>query len=219
MLAKRCLIVGVALLCSFVFSLANAQQTKKSLSVEDLERLLRDKVSPGAIVRLLDERGVSFELTGDVKDRLRAAGASVEVVRALERSTLELERKNLEELRRRADEERRRAEEERQRLEQERRKSESPSPRPSHVDVVFVNDTQRELAFQISGSEYEIGGHSRKLLRPNESTSLRLSIGQHRLRVNPTTSLGPLVFGQRGFEKWVQVNQGVVVRIAESDFR
>lgn len=120
---KQVLILGLSLFLIFLTTLSLSQQSGKPLSLDDIERLLKEGVSSAGIARLIDNRGINFEVTQSVKDRLRSAGATSEMIVSLERIALEAERKRLEEERRRADEERQRAEEERRRLEEQQQRA------------------------------------------------------------------------------------------------
>jgi len=103
---------------------AFAQEAKKPLSLEDIEQLLRIGVSSTGVVRVIDERGVSFEVREETKDRLRKAGADARVIQGVEKAALEFARKKLERERKRAAEERRRIQEEKRKLEEAKRKEE-----------------------------------------------------------------------------------------------
>jgi len=100
-LTKRDLIVGLTCFF-FLFSVALAQQAKKPLSLEDIEQLFRIGVSSKGVTRLLDERGVNFEVTEDVKERLRKAGADATVMQAVEGAGLEFARRRYEKERQKA---------------------------------------------------------------------------------------------------------------------
>lgn len=150
----------LVILVSLVGTLGLSQEIKSPLSIGDVERLLKEGVSSGAIARLIDNRGINFEVTQNVKDKLKNAGATSEVIVSLERIALEVERKRLEEERRRAEEERQRAEEERRRLEERQQRAlqetekrpDAPSSaeRSEYVDVsvpkivsgAFVNELE-----------------------------------------------------------------------------
>jgi len=100
-LIKRDLIVGLTCFF-FLFSVALAQQAKKPLSLEDIEQLFRIGVSSKGVTRLLDERGVNFEVTEDVKERLGKAGADARVMQAVEGAGLEFARRRYEKERQKA---------------------------------------------------------------------------------------------------------------------
>lgn len=81
------LLIGPVLLSLLIISsvsLGYAQKVVKPLSFEDVEHLLRAGVTANRLARLIDERGIDFELTENVRDKLRMAGASSEVIRAIE---------------------------------------------------------------------------------------------------------------------------------------
>jgi hypothetical protein len=65
--------VGVILaLCSVV---ATQGRTRGPLTVDEVERLIRGQVSPARIVTIIEEEGIGFEWTGEIRTRLRNAGA------------------------------------------------------------------------------------------------------------------------------------------------
>lgn len=67
-----------------VSALALAQAGKKPRSVEEIETLLRGGVSARRIIEVVEEQGVSFELTKEVRERLSKAGADESVLGAIE---------------------------------------------------------------------------------------------------------------------------------------
>lgn len=93
-------------------------QERRPLSLEDIEGLLRQGVSQEGMVRVIEERGINFDVTEDIKERLRKSGAGHGVIQSLERLALEHERKKLEA-------EKKRVEEERRGMEEAKRKEES----------------------------------------------------------------------------------------------
>src|SRR5262245_10554522 len=82
------------------------QAAPKPLTVEEIEYLLREGVTVRRVATLVEEQGVSFEVTESIKERLRKAGADEGVLAAVDRATLVARRKRLEEERRRLEEER-----------------------------------------------------------------------------------------------------------------
>lgn len=111
-----------ALLLSFIsIPLASAQEAKKPLSLEEIENLLREGVAGKRVVAIVEEKGISFDVTAEVKERLRRAGAGPELIQGLEKVALERERRKVEE-ERQAEVEKRKGEERRLRAEEERRK-------------------------------------------------------------------------------------------------
>ncbi len=90
---------------------AATADSKRALSAGEIEKLLGSGVSQGRVANLVDERGVTFEVTPAVKDQLRAAGAGDQVLGAVDRASLQAERRKLEA--------------ERQKLEDERKAGES----------------------------------------------------------------------------------------------
>lgn len=99
-------------------------QERRSLSVADIEELLKAGVSQRRVAELIGEWGVNWEVTAEVKERLKAAGADAVVTQAVERAALEFSKRKLEEERAKAEADRRKVEEEKQRVEEERRKVE-----------------------------------------------------------------------------------------------
>jgi tetratricopeptide (TPR) repeat protein len=91
MTAKRLLLFTW---CSWLMLLALvvAQEGNRPLSVEDIEYLLREGVTPRRVVTLVEEYGVKFEVTREVREQLRRTGAGEEVVRAVERAEAEFMR-------------------------------------------------------------------------------------------------------------------------------
>jgi formylglycine-generating enzyme required for sulfatase activity len=104
-------------------SVAPAQQSKKPLSVEDLESLL-GRVTGRAVVSVIEGQGVKFEVTEAVKERLRKAGADTGVIAAVERASIDYARKKLAAERQQFEVEKKRVEEERQKEETQRREDE-----------------------------------------------------------------------------------------------
>lgn len=73
------------LLFNMLLSQPVLAQAPKGLSKEDVIKLLRAEVASRRIEALVEERGISFELTAEVEQELRGAGANsdlIEVVRA-----------------------------------------------------------------------------------------------------------------------------------------
>ncbi|MBI4164098.1 MAG: SUMF1/EgtB/PvdO family nonheme iron enzyme [Acidobacteria bacterium] len=77
--------VSVFMLCNFIFPNLLRAQAGKELSVEDIVTLIKAEVASRRIEALVEERGISFELTPEAERELRGAGANsdlIEVVRA-----------------------------------------------------------------------------------------------------------------------------------------
>ena len=87
------IMASLAFVFCFFVSVAFAQQAKKPLSLEDIEQLLKIGVSSRGAARVIDDHGVNFEVTEDVKERLRKAGADSTVIQAVEKAALEFARK------------------------------------------------------------------------------------------------------------------------------
>ena len=61
------------------------EQARKPLSVAEIEGLLRDRVSAGRVAEIIEkERGIDFEVTGEVRERLKKVGADSKVLQAIE---------------------------------------------------------------------------------------------------------------------------------------
>jgi len=86
--------VGIWLL---LCSVAEAQLTRKPLSVEDVEYLL-GKVSPPKVAEVVKKQGVNFELTEAIQERLRRAGVTAEVVQAIKEAEVDQKQQRLVEL-------------------------------------------------------------------------------------------------------------------------
>lgn len=72
----------VALGLFFVASVVSAQEAKRPLGAGAIEKLLAAGVSQGRLADLIDQHGVTFEVTPAIKQQLRAAGAGDQVRRA-----------------------------------------------------------------------------------------------------------------------------------------
>jgi hypothetical protein len=57
----------------------------KRLSLKEVEDLLRNHVAPPRVATLAEEKGIQFEVTDDVKIRLRRAGADNDLIERLTR--------------------------------------------------------------------------------------------------------------------------------------
>lgn len=69
------------------------EKLRLPLSVEDVEELLRAGVTPQRMATLTEEYRVGFELTGEVGERLKKAGADAVVMEVVEKAGLEFARK------------------------------------------------------------------------------------------------------------------------------
>lgn len=70
-------------------------QEHRPLSVEDIEDLLKNITEQKRVVTLIEKHGVAFEVTEEVRERLKKSGAVAAVVEAVERVGLQHVRKNL----------------------------------------------------------------------------------------------------------------------------
>jgi len=125
---KNSVIISILLFpLVFVASVAISQE-RRPLSVADVEFLLKEIVSRKRVAELIEERGINFEATGEIRGRLEKAGADTLVMLALVRASQEFVKKKFEQQRRLA-EERRKAEEEKRRVEEERKTAEEDARR------------------------------------------------------------------------------------------
>jgi iron(II)-dependent oxidoreductase len=70
-------------------------QERGALLVEEIEQLLGARVTPRRMTTLIEEYGVDFEVTEEVRERLRRAGADDVVMGAVEKSGLGFARKRM----------------------------------------------------------------------------------------------------------------------------
>lgn len=117
--AKKYLLV-VCLPLIFLAFAALAQEVKIPLSLGEIEHLLKEGVSTKRVVAIVEERGISFDVTAEVRERLRKVGVEGEILVAIERAGAEFLRRQAEAEKKKAEEEKRKLEAERQRLEAER---------------------------------------------------------------------------------------------------
>lgn len=94
MVACRTLLVLIAVI---VFHSGAYGQERGPLSEANIEKLLRAGVTPRRMVTLIEEHGVKFEVTEEVRERLKKAGADAEVMEAVEKAGVEFARKRREE--------------------------------------------------------------------------------------------------------------------------
>jgi len=92
----------IASLVVLVASGALAQDGKRPLGAGEIAKLLGSGVSQARVADLVDQRGVTFEVTPAIKEQLRAAGAGSEVLGAVDRASIQAERRKLEAERERA---------------------------------------------------------------------------------------------------------------------
>ena len=76
--------LGVLLLIAMLLSLPTGAigQEQGPLSVKEIERLVSAGVTPKRVVALVEQHGVNFELTAEVREQLRGAGADAAVLRS-----------------------------------------------------------------------------------------------------------------------------------------
>ena len=77
---------------ALLFSVGHSQE-RKALSVTDMEDLLKAGVTSRRLATLVEERGINFEVTEEIKGKVRASGASGLVLQALEKAGAEFTKK------------------------------------------------------------------------------------------------------------------------------
>jgi formylglycine-generating enzyme required for sulfatase activity len=70
----------VIFIAVLLVSWSGLAQQGKSLSVADIEELLKSGVTPKRVAQLASERGVNFAMSGAINERLKNAGADVNVL-------------------------------------------------------------------------------------------------------------------------------------------
>lgn len=97
---------------------AFSQSDRRALSVADIEELLKAGVTSKRLAALIEERGIDFQVTGEVQEKLKKGGGDERIMQAVEKASLEYTRKRLEDTRSRAEEERKRQDEEKRKVEE-----------------------------------------------------------------------------------------------------
>ena len=92
-------------ICSALLSVALAQEGKRPLTVEEIEYLLQQGVTPRRVVNLVEEQGVKFELTAAIKERLKRAGADEGVLTVVKLAGVKFRERTAQEQRKRLAEE------------------------------------------------------------------------------------------------------------------
>src|SRR5262245_39610047 len=83
----------LSVLC-VVFSVGEGWAERKPLSVAEIEHLLGSGVSSPRMQTLIQQQGVSFgQVTEEIRERLRRAGADAGVIQAVERAASEVGQK------------------------------------------------------------------------------------------------------------------------------
>lgn len=88
-LIVRSLVSTVAIAIIIAISLASAvssQEKRRALSVGDIEELLKAGVAQRRVASLIEERGVNFEITEEIRRVLSGAGGDGGVIEAVERA-------------------------------------------------------------------------------------------------------------------------------------
>lgn len=120
----------------FLASFVVGQEKPNPLTLEKIEESLKEGVLPSArLAALIRDIGVSFEVTPEIRERLRKVGADVVVMQEVERAAVEYAKRKLEEERRKVEEEKRRAEQERRRVEEERQRTEEAKRRETQRPI------------------------------------------------------------------------------------
>jgi hypothetical protein len=104
-------------------------QVSRSLSIAQIEDLLKHGVSTGRVAELVTQSGVNFEVTPDVTQRLKKAGADTSVTQAVEKASLEFAARNRLQQQRKAEADRQGIEEEKRKMEETRRRGEEEAKR------------------------------------------------------------------------------------------
>ena len=117
-----------------------AQEGKRPLSLENIQYLLEERVSPVRVAALIDEHGVSFEVSDEILEQLGNDAPELKrAVRTIQLRARELaleeERRKFEEARRRAAAEAKRQGEESQKQEEEKRVAAQAGAKPSMVKI------------------------------------------------------------------------------------
>lgn len=102
-----------------------SQERGQPFFVTDIEDLLKAGVSYRRTAELIEERGVNFAMTGEVRLKLRRAKADDRVIRAVERAAVEYANRKVEEEKKKGEEEQQRIEDEKRKVEEERRRAEA----------------------------------------------------------------------------------------------
>lgn len=92
---KKRLLFFVLSFLLLLLSLAGGQERRGPLSLEEIEYLMLEGVTPKRVVTLVGEYGVKFEVTEEVRERLRRAGVDAEVMGAVERAGAEFLKREL----------------------------------------------------------------------------------------------------------------------------
>lgn len=122
MFVKR-VVLGSFFILLFLVCFGIAQEKLGPLTLEQIESVLAD-LPPARVATIIRDRGVDFEVTEEIRERLRRAGADALVMQAVERAAVEYPKRKLEEQRKKLEEERRKIVEEKSRLEETRLKEE-----------------------------------------------------------------------------------------------
>lgn len=85
---------------------ARAEDAKRPLSASGITNSWAPVSAGSRVAALVAQHGISFELTPEIKEQLRAAGAGDQVLGAVDRASLQAERTKLEAERKRMEEER-----------------------------------------------------------------------------------------------------------------
>ena len=130
-----------------------AQQGRPFSAVE-IEDLIKNNVSSARVASLIEQRGVTFEITGSVRSRLQTAGASNNVIASVERASVRYinqrnETKRKEEEKRIAEERRRKLEEEQKLAEEKRRIEEVRRQHEEEARRAEIDKREREATLAL----------------------------------------------------------------------
>lgn len=111
----------LSLVC--LLTVVAGQEKLGPLGLEQIESVLAD-LPPARVATIIRDRGVSFEVTDQAREKLRKAGADALVMQAVERAGVEYPKRKAEEQKIKLEEERRKIEEEKRNLNEARLKEE-----------------------------------------------------------------------------------------------
>lgn len=95
-MSKRAVLAYFFLLV-FPVGFAVAKEATGPITLENVEFLMKEGVAPGRVATLVRERGINFEVTAEVRERLKRAGADAVVMQAVERAAVEYAKRKLKE--------------------------------------------------------------------------------------------------------------------------
>ncbi len=90
-------VLAYCFLLVFPVGFAVAKEATEPLTLEDVEFLMKEGVTPGRVATLVRERGVNFEVTAEVRNKLKRAGADAVVMHAVERAAVDYSKRKIKE--------------------------------------------------------------------------------------------------------------------------